>query len=167
MRKKFLLLAILLAAGAAVATAQQMPAPGGHVPAAEELATLPGASAAQQAEIRKILLQRRDAQETLRESMRAQFDALHTKERSEHERIDDQASAQLRKLLGDDGYRAYAEWTLAHRGPPHGMGPPPGADGHFGPGMGGRPERGAPALPPPPPGAPSGGHAAPDDAADD
>jgi len=140
------------------------------VPAAEELATVPGASAAQQAEIRKILLQRRDAQENLRESMRAQFDALHTKERSEHERIDDQASAQLRKLLGDDGYRAYAEWTLAHRGPPHGMGPHPGPggpDGHFGPGMGARPERGAPALPPPPPGAPSGGHAAPDDAADD
>jgi hypothetical protein len=155
------------------------PPPGGaHVPPAEELATMPGVTPAQQAEIRKILLQRRDAQEALQHKMRDEFDALHAKERSEHERVDDQASAQLRKLLGDEGYRNYAEWTLAHRAP-HG-GTRPGRPDHFGPDHFG-PDRGGPEhsgpersgpdrseLPPPPfPGAPGGGHAAPSDGIED
>jgi hypothetical protein len=117
-------LAVLLAAGA---SAQPMPPgpPGPQgVPPAEALATVPDLSASQQAEVRKVLIQRRDAQEATHARLRAEFDALRMKERNEHERIDEQSSEQLRKLLGDDGYRKFAGWDLAHRGPPHG-GPGP------------------------------------------
>lgn len=119
-----LLLAILLGTGSVAATAQPEPPPHGpFLPRAEELATLPGVSAAQQAEIRQVLIQRRNAQEDIHAKFRQQFDTLHAKERSEHERVDEQASDQLRKLLGEEGYRAYAQWRLAHRGPAH-DGPP-------------------------------------------
>ena len=147
-----LLIAILLAAGNAAAVAQVPPPPAPPVPPPEELATIPGVSAAQQVEIHKILIQRRNAQEDIHTKMREQFDALHAKERSEHERVDEQASEQLRKLLGEDGYRAYAQWSLAHRGPAH------GGLAHEHP----RPGHGMPEIPPPP-GAPGPGRAAPAD----
>ena len=116
---KTLLLILLTAGGIAAAAAQQLPPPPPpQVPPPEELATIPGVNSAQQGEIRRILVQRRNAQEDIHAKMREQFEALHTKERNEHERVDEQASEQLRKLLGDDGYRAYADWTVAHRGPP-------------------------------------------------
>lgn len=113
------LLAALCAA--ATAGAQSLPPPPGgapHAPSSEELATVPNLSAAEQVELRKILIQRRNAHEAAHEKARAEFDALHAKERSEHERIDEQASEQARKLLGEEGYRNFAQWDLAHRGPP-------------------------------------------------
>ena len=149
---KLLIAVLLTAAGIAGAAAQQLPPPPPRVPPAEELATIPGISAAQQAEIRKILVQRRNAQEDIHAKMREQFEALHTRERNEHERADEQANEQLRKLLGDDGYRAYAEWSLAHRGPAH------AASQREHPG---HPPRGLPEMIPP--GAPNPGHAAPAD----
>jgi hypothetical protein len=144
---KILIVILLAAGGIASVAAQQLPPPPPQVPPAEELATIPGVSSAQQGEIRRILVQRRNAQEDIHTKMREQFDALHAKERNEHERVDEQASEQLRKLLGDDGYRAYADWTVAHRGPP-GM---PRAHG----------AHGSPEFPRP--GAPAPGHAAPMD----
>ena len=146
-----LLLAILLAAVSTAALAQPAPPHAPPVPPSEELATMPGATPAQQAEIRKILIQRRNAQEDIHAKMREQFDALHAKERAEHERVDEQASDQLRKLLGEEGYRAYAQWSLAHRSPAHDGGPR---------------ERGplrAPGKPEMAPGAPGPGRAPPAD----
>jgi hypothetical protein len=136
------LLATLFGAGAA---AQPMPPPPGApgVPPAEVLATVPGLTSAQQAELRKILVQRRDSQEAAQARMRTEFDALRVKERNERERIDEQSSEQLRKVLGDEGYRKYAEWDLAHRGPPGGeRGPRPGMGPRGGRGNG--PDNGAP-----------------------
>ena len=138
-----LLIAIVLAAGSAAALGQVPPPPGAPVPQSEELATVPGVSAVHQAEIHKILIQRRNAQEDIHTKMRDQFDALHAKERSEHERVDEQASEQLRKLLGEDGYRAYAQWSLAHRGAAHG-GLPHEHGQHPGRGMPDGPPAGAP-----------------------
>jgi hypothetical protein len=127
MRKIKLTAALLIALFAAGAWAQQMPPPGPPgVPPAEVLATAPDLTAAQQTEVRKILIQRRDAQEAAQTRARNEVDTLRVKERNEHERIDEQSSEQLRKLLGDDGYRKFAEWDLAHRGPPGGApGPHP------------------------------------------
>ncbi|MDR3390015.1 MAG: hypothetical protein P4L92_23505 [Rudaea sp.] len=151
------LLAALLAASASAQPMQPPHGPAG-VPPAEELATAPDLTATQQADVRKILIQRRDAQEAAQARARAEFDALRTKERNEHERIDGQASDQLRKLLGDEGYRKFAEWDLAHRGPRgDGHGPRP-----IGPrgGRGNGPEHGV--LPPPPPNAGGAQGAAPE-----
>jgi hypothetical protein len=142
---------ILLAASfcATSAFGQQPPPmppgpPGDGVPPAEVLATAPGLTAAQQAEVRRILIQRRDADEAARDRTRAQMEALRKQDRTEHERIDTQASDQLRKLLGDDGYRRFAEWNLAHRGPPGG----PGAGPHGPmPPRGGKPQGDGPAHP--------------------
>jgi hypothetical protein len=111
--------AVMLAALFAASTkAQPMPPGPPAAPLAEEAATIPGLTTAQQAEVRKILIQRRDAQDAEHIRLRAEFDALRVKERNERERIDEQNSEQLHKLLGDDGYRQYAQWDLAHRRPP-------------------------------------------------
>ena len=132
---------LILAAAAAATIAARAHAAPPMVPPAEALATLADTSAAQQIEIRKILIQRRDAHDAAHEHARSEMDALRTKERGEHERIDAQSSEQLRKLLGEEGYRHFAEWQLAQRppmprGPHEERGPPHGADGprHGGPG---------------------------------
>jgi len=100
------------------------------LPSAEALATVPNLTAAQQIEVRKILLERRDAHEAAAAKSRAERDGLAKKDRAEHERIDDQSTDRLRKLLGDDGFRQFAEWQLAHRsgpgGPERGPGMPDG-----------------------------------------
>lgn len=133
--------------GAAAARAQLPPPPprGDMVPPAQLLATAPGLSAAQQVEVRRILLQRRDGDEQIRQKARTEIEALHARERAEHEKVEAQASDALRKLLGDDGYRRFAEWQLTLHGP-RGMAP--------------RGRGAAPAQAPPPPG---GAPAAPPD----
>ena len=75
-----------------------------ELPSAEALATVPNLTTAQQIEVRKILVERRDAHEAAAAKSRAERDALAKKDRAEHERIDDQSTDRLRKLLGDDGY---------------------------------------------------------------
>jgi hypothetical protein len=93
------------------------------IPSMEELATLPALSAEQQAQLHRILVERRDAHEVLAKRSRDLLDAQRDKDRNEHERIDEQGSERVRKLLGEEGFRRYAEWQLAHRGP--GRGEPP------------------------------------------
>ena len=116
--RKILVLAMLVSTSA---FAQMMtpgpPGPPGPPPA-EALATIPGLTTAQQVELRRILIQRRDAQDAAHAKARSEMEALHVKERSEAERIDEQYTDQLRKALGDDGYKNYAQWDLSHRGPP-------------------------------------------------
>jgi hypothetical protein len=124
------LLTLLLGAGAA--QAQPMPPPGGPhggpsphgAPSPEALATVPGLDAAQQVEVRRILLERRDAHDGLRAKEDAERMALQTRYRAEHEKIDDDASARLRKLLGDEGYRNLAAWLAPDRHGPGTMHPP-------------------------------------------
>jgi hypothetical protein len=139
LKKVALSTALLGALFAAGVYAQPMPSGGASVTPAEVLASAPDLTATQQAEVRKILIQRRDAQEALDARLRIEFDALRTKERNERERIGDQSSEQLRKLLGDDGYRKFAEWNLSHRGPPGGGpgGRPPRSRGERGDGPNG------------------------------
>lgn len=102
------------------------PPPGGpaRVPSLEELATVPSLTTAQQAELRRILGERRDAHEALRAKSRELIETQMKKDRAEHERIDTQSSERVRALLGEDGFRRYAEWQLAHR-PPFERGAPP------------------------------------------
>ena len=119
--KKFTI-GTLLFCIAASASAQFGPPGPPPVPSALDVAAIPGLSGDQQAGVRKILLQRRDAVEALMNRQRADFDALRRKERNERERIDDAAAASLRKLLGDDGMRKFAEWHGAQHGG-HGRGP--------------------------------------------
>lgn len=122
--KNHTLAALLTTMLAASAGALAMPPPDG-VPSAQAVATLPDLSATQQDELRKILHERRDALEAARDKSRAAREAQMRKDRAEFERIDEQSDARIRKLLGDDGFRRYAEWSLAH-GPhaPHaGRGP--------------------------------------------
>ena len=157
MKRKPLAILVLVLASASAALAEPPGPPGGGVPPDEALATVPNLTTAQQLEVRRILTQRRDAQETLQTKTHTEFEALRIKERNERERIDDQASDQLRKALGEEGFRSFAEWSLAHRGPP-GDGPRP-------PMRGGRP--GGPGSDGPQHG-PGAGHAAPaDDQADE
>ena len=135
------LLASLLLCGLAVAASAQWAPP---VPSPLALATIPGLSGEQQAGVRKILLQHRDAIEALASKEHAEFEALQQRSRAERERADDATDASLRKLLGDEGYRKFAEWHVAQRDA-HGAGP--GSGGPHGPG-GPRPGmRGAPPLP--------------------
>ncbi|MEO8804198.1 MAG: hypothetical protein ABI304_06380 [Rudaea sp.] len=143
-----IMLATLFSVGAG---AQPMPPhPGSRgLPSMEALATVPSLSVAQQIELRKILIQRRDAQQAARAKTRAEFDALRVKGRNERERIDDQTSEQLRKLLGDDGYRHYAEWDLDHHGRRGGVDPHPSMR----PRGGGRHGPDNRAMPPPSPNA--------------
>lgn len=126
-----LLITVLLAAG--TVEAQPMP-PGPHgppppgAPSPEALATVPDLDAAKQAEARRILIQRRDAHDALRTKEDAERDAARARYRAEHERVDDESSTKLRKLLGEDGYRALAAWLIAPRGmePERARGPHPG-----------------------------------------
>jgi hypothetical protein len=134
-------------------SAQAQPAPPGSPPPPgppppEVLATVPDLTPAQQTEVRKILVERRDAQEAAQAKARVEFDALRVKERGERERIDEQSADRLRKLLGDDGYRKFAEWELSHRGP-QGPGAGPGGGPHP-PMRGDHPGKGD--APPPAPG---------------
>lgn len=73
----------------------------------ERLATLPDTTAAQQEQILAIEEARRTAYHEL-------FEKMHT----ERARIDREQAAKLRKLLGEDGYRKYAQWKLDQRGGP-------------------------------------------------
>jgi hypothetical protein len=115
-------IASLLFGLALCAQAYAQPAP--RVPSPEALATVPGLTAAQQADIRKILTERRDAMETLRDKTRSEMQAMRKRVRAERERIDEVNADKLRKLLGDEGYQHYAAWQAEHRRPPHGpMGP--------------------------------------------
>jgi hypothetical protein len=117
------------------------PPPGVGVPPVLMLATAPELSAAQQVEVRRILTQRRDAAEAIHQKTRIEMDALHARERAEHERIDAQAGEQLRKLLGDEGLRRFAQWQLAPHGGPDAAAHRPQPHAHGLPG--------APAIPPP------------------
>jgi hypothetical protein len=120
--QRTLLLIVLLAAG----TAEAQPAPHGPpgppppgppgAPSPEALASVPELDASKQVEVRKLLLQRRDAHDALRAKEDAERDATMARYRAEHERIDDDSSARLRKLLGEDGYRALAAWLVGPRG---------------------------------------------------
>ena len=120
-----------------------MPPPGGGpmggVPSPEMLALIPDLTVAQQVEVRKILIARRDA-----------IDALRDKERTEHERIDDQSAERLRKLLGEDGYRTFAQSTAPHG--PGREGPSPRGERLGGPDRNGPGDK---AKPPQPPAAPA------------
>ncbi len=140
---KKVLATILLCTVAGTALAQQGP----PIPSPLELATIPGLSAEQQSGLHKILLQRRDAEEALFSKQHAEFDALRAKTRNEHERIDESTTTSLRQLLGDEGYRKFAEWQLAQRPGPRGPGlPPPHGPGR--PPRDGGPMQGPGPLPP-------------------
>jgi Spy/CpxP family protein refolding chaperone len=134
MKKLILATALLTAMAAFDAGAQAMGPPPGHphdehVPSAELLATS-DLTPAQQADVRRILLQKRDAFDAAESKLHAQFEALHKQMRDEHERIEAQTSDQLRKALGEDAYKRYAEWSVHHE---HGPMMGPGAHGMHGP----------------------------------
>ena len=137
---KKMLAALLLSGSAATAVAQEMPPAGRpHGPgmvSPELLATIPDLTTVQQADLRKLLLERRDAHEAVEAKSRAERDALRKKDRAEHERIDSESAERVRKMLGDDGYRRFAEWQLSHHGPPHGPGDGPMRGRPPGPGAG-------------------------------
>ena len=136
---KHVMATLILSAIGAVAGAQSLP-PALHAPppmagplSPEALATIPDLTSTQQTELRKILIERRDAHEAVAAKSRAEREVQAKKDRTEHERIDDESAVRLRKLLGDDGYSRFAEWQLAHRGP-GGPGPGPrGPDSRRGP----------------------------------
>ena len=138
MRK--IILSMLLLGVAAAASAQWGP----PVPSPLAIAAVPGLTTDQQAGVRKILLQHRDAIEGLASKERAEMDSLRQRARAEREHADDATDASLRKLLGDEGYRKFAEWQISQRGP-HGPGPGPGPGGPRGPGHGRPDMQGPPA----------------------
>jgi hypothetical protein len=109
-----LLFTLMLAAGAAEAQPQPDgragPPPAARTPSPEALASVPGLDAAQQIEVRRILIQRRDAHDALHAKEIADRETQLARFRTEHERVDDDSSQRLRKLLGEDGYRTFAEW---------------------------------------------------------
>lgn len=114
---RFTLSAALATLVATAAHAQSIPPgpPGpSPTPRLEELATISGLSAAQQVEVHKILIERRDAHEALATKQRAELDALRTKGRNEHERIDEQSAERLRKQLGEEAYGRFAAWQIGH-----------------------------------------------------
>jgi hypothetical protein len=129
MKKLIIATALLTAMAAFDAGAQAMGPPPDHahgeqVPSAEMLATS-DLSPAQQADVRRILLQKREAFDAAEGKVHAQLEALHKQMRDEHERIEAQTSDQLRKALGEDAYKRYAEWSLHHEhGPMMGPGGP-------------------------------------------
>lgn len=124
------------------------PSPGGHVPSAEMLATS-DLTPAQQAEVRRILTQKRDALDAAESKLHAQMETLHKQMRDDHERIESQTSDQLRKALGDDAFKKYAEWSLRHEHGPMGGPGGPGMRGPHG-------DMNGPGTPPPPPGGGAG-----------
>jgi Spy/CpxP family protein refolding chaperone len=157
MMKRLILAAALCASLAAFDAGAHPPGPppGGPLPSAELLATS-DLTPAQQADVRRILTQKRDALDSAESKLRAQMETLHKQMRDEHERVEAQTSDQLRKALGEDAFKRYAEWSLRHeRGPmdgPHGPGMHPMHGGMNG-GI-----NGLGAAPPPP----GGGAAKPD-----
>lgn len=70
----------------------------------EQLATVPGLTAAQQDAIYRIETERRAAHE-----------ALVAKERPAHKQIEEQTTQKLRAALGDEAYTTYAAWKLERR----------------------------------------------------
>jgi 16S rRNA C967 or C1407 C5-methylase (RsmB/RsmF family) len=84
------------------------------VPSPEALATVPGLTAAQQADVRKALTERRDALEALRDKTRGEMQAMHKRLRAEREHIDEVNADKLRKQLGEEGYQHYAAWQAEH-----------------------------------------------------
>lgn len=132
MKHTLVALALCIAAGSSAAAGLDLPpgsppgpppgpmarGPGGGpmhgpgVPPAELLATIDGLDASQQADIRKILREQRDAFDALRERSRGEREAIEQRERGERERIEDQTAQKLRSALGEDGYRAYARWSM-------------------------------------------------------
>ncbi len=148
--KRLILATALFAALAAIDVgAQPMMGPPGHppgerVPSAEMLATS-DLTPAQQADVRRILMQKRDALDAAESKLRTQMESLHKQMRDDHERIDSQTSDQLRKALGEDTYKRYAEWSLHHE-----HGPMDGARGPGSPGMhGARGDKNGPGAPQP------------------
>lgn len=117
------------------------PPPGPGIPSAERLATVDDLGAAQQAEVRRILRERRDAEDALRSRLRGEREAIDQRERTERERIEDQTAQKLRSALGEDGYRAYAQWATSRGPEPLPPRPPQGPRGE-------RPD--APPVPPTP-----------------
>ena len=71
MKRAPLSILVFALACASAALAEPPGPPGGGVPPAEALATIPNLTPAQQLEVRKILTQRRDAQEAAQTKMRA------------------------------------------------------------------------------------------------
>ena len=151
--KKLILAAALCAtlAGFDAGAHPPGPPPGGHVPSAEVLATS-DLTPAQQADVRRILTQQRDALDGAESKLRTQMETLHKQMRDEHERIETQTSDQLRKALGEDAFKRYAEWSLRHEHGPMGGPGGPGMHGpHFQHG-----DANGPGTPPPPPGGGAG-----------
>jgi hypothetical protein len=148
MKNLILATALFTALAAADVAAQPMgppgPPPGERAPSAELLATS-DLTPAQQTDVRRILMQKRDALDAAESKLRAQAEALHKQMRDERERIEAQTSDQLRKALGEDAYKRYAEWSLRHeRGPMDRVGGP-GMRGPHGP----HGDKNGPATPPP------------------
>ncbi len=132
-------LTALLAAGSVPAMAD--PGPHGSppgVPSAEALALIDNLDTKQQTEIRKILTERRNAEEALRSRMHGEREALARRERTEREQLDANTSQRLREALGEEGFRHYARWATNSR--------PPISRGGRGPSSSDAP------APPPPPG---------------
>lgn len=100
--------ALMLLLAAAPALAQ----PARPAPAPEALATIPELSFAQQTALRRLLVERQEAEQHQQD-----------KHRSELERIRENSAARIHDLLGDEGYRRYAQWRGAADRPP----PAPGA----------------------------------------
>lgn len=105
--RNILLSSVLLSATGFACAAPGIGPGRGGVPSAEQLATIPDLTPAQQQELRRIAIEQRDAHE-----------ALRLKDRSERERIDERADERVRKLLGEEGFRKFAEWKQSQgRGP--------------------------------------------------
>ncbi|MGB0134560.1 hypothetical protein [Dokdonella sp.] len=75
-----------------------------HMPSEEVLATIPGLTQAQ-----------RDTIFRIETEQRAEHKALLEAERSAHQAIKEQTTAELRAELGDDAYATYAAWKLEQR----------------------------------------------------
>lgn len=108
---------IALACASLLAAAPAFAQPGRAAPPPPEvLATVPDLSFAQQTALRRILIEQEDAE-------RAQRDKL----RGELERIRTRSAERIHELLGEDGYRRYAQWRAdaGRRPSPPGAGPRP------------------------------------------
>lgn len=116
--RRLLALALLVALSAPAAIAQPPAHAAGHaarVPSAEQLATIPSLSSAQQVELHKVLVERRDAMESAREKSRAAWQAQREHNRAERARIDQDYSARMRQALGDEGFASFAQWQSEQR----------------------------------------------------
>lgn len=89
--------------------------PTARVPSAEQLATIPSLSSAQQVELHKLLVERRDAMESAREKSRAAYQVQRKRDRAERERIDQDYSTRMRQALGEEGFASFAKWQSEQR----------------------------------------------------